>query len=77
MRPTAHARRLSSRGSVSAVLRLPILTPPKSAGGGFRHCDALRKYSVFNATQSIEHALRGDVSIKQAQRRIAAKRCIR
>jgi len=37
----------------------------------------LREHSVFNAAQSIEHALGADIGIKQAQRRIAAQRCIR
>ena len=32
---------------------------------------------MLNATERIEHALGADIGIKQAQRRIAAKRCVR
>ena len=32
---------------------------------------------MFNAAQSIEHAFGADIGIKQTQRHIAAKRCIR
>ena len=38
---------------------------------------ALGEDAVFNAAQSIEHAFGADIGIKQTQRHIAAKRCIR
>ncbi len=56
------------------------MTDRANAGGDdpsdAQHGAALREHSVFNATQSIEHAFGANIGIKQAQRHIAAKRRI-